>query len=164
MSEVRAAYLGLGGNLGDRAATLARAADAIGRLPGTRLLARSSLYETPPWGETEQGAFLNAALAVETDLSPERLLAEGLAIERSLGRVRERRWGPRAIDIDILHVEGVGRTEPGLVLPHPYLTERAFVLVPLAEIAPALEIEGRSVASWLAGLDRTGITRIEGGW
>ncbi|MCZ8182234.1 MAG: 2-amino-4-hydroxy-6-hydroxymethyldihydropteridine diphosphokinase [Beijerinckiaceae bacterium] len=151
-------YLALGSNLGDKVGHLRRAAEAIAQLPETRILARSSIYRTPPWGKTDQDWFANAALAVETALSPPALLAAVLEIERRLGRVRRERWGPRIIDIDVLaHGDAVLATDT-LTLPHPAMTERAFVLVPLNEIAPDLVIRGKTVKQWLAGLDATGIT------
>lgn len=157
------AWLGLGANLGDREATLAEAVARIAALPGTRVAAASSLYRTAPWGDPDQPDFLNAALAIETGLAPYPLLRACLAIEADLGRVRGRRWGPRIVDIDILAYEGVALADPVLTLPHPRLTERAFALVPLAEIAPDLVISGKPVSAWLAGLDASGVTRVDGG-
>jgi 2-amino-4-hydroxy-6-hydroxymethyldihydropteridine diphosphokinase len=154
------AYLGLGSNLGDKRAMLLDALERLDATPGLRVVARSGFYRTPPWGETNQDWFLNAAAVVETDLSPRDLLAACLAVERALGRVRERKWGPRTIDIDVLAYEGRKVQEPDLVLPHPYLMERAFVLKPLLEIAPDLEVDGISIASALANLDQSGIERL----
>ncbi|MCE4223590.1 2-amino-4-hydroxy-6-hydroxymethyldihydropteridine diphosphokinase [Methylobacterium sp. C25] len=154
------AYLGLGSNVGDKAAMLAEAVDRLAETPGIRLLARSRDYRTPPWGDTDQDWFLNAAIGVETELSPHDLLEAGLAIEASLGRVRERRWGPRLIDIDVLFYEGAEVSDERLILPHRFVRERAFVLVPLEEIAPDLVIGGETVSEALAKLDRTGITPL----
>ena len=151
------AYLGLGSNIGDKAAHLAAAVDGLDAIPGIRVTARSSDYRTPPWGETGQDWFLNAALGIETRLSPHDLLDACLAVEKDLGRVRERRWGPRVIDIDVLSYAGAEVSDDRLVLPHRYVRERAFVLVPLAEIAPDLVIGGETVQDALARLDRTGI-------
>lgn len=156
---MKAAYLGLGSNIGDKAATLAEAVRRIGDIPGIRITARSSDYRTPPWGETDQDWFLNAAIAVETELTPHALLEAGLAIETSMGRVRERRWGPRVIDIDVLSYAGAEIADERLVLPHRFVRERAFVLVPLAEIAPDLTIGPETVAQALAKLDTAGIAR-----
>lgn len=130
------AYIGLGGNLGDRVALL-RAALA-GLAEHGRIVATSSLYETAPWGKVAQPPFLNAACALETPETPQELLASLLAIERGLGRDRanEERWGPRRIDLDVLLYDDVVLRAPSLTLPHPRLHERAFALVPLAEIAP----------------------------
>lgn len=148
----RRAWLSLGGNLGDRAAAIEAAITAIAALSGTRLLARSRLYRAPPWGDIDQGEFLNAALAIETELAPHALLDGCQEIERGLGRQRTRRWGPRTIDIDLVHVEGVALADERLTLPHPHWRARAFVLVPLAEIAPDLAIGGVTVRQALAGL------------
>ena len=152
------ACLALGSNLGDKVGHLRQAAAAIAQLPQTRILAQSSIYRTPPWGKTDQDWFANAALSVETALSPHALLEAVLEIERRLGRIRRERWGPRIIDIDVLtHGDAVLATDT-LTLPHPAMTERAFVLVPLNEIAPDLVIRGKTVRHWLAALDATGIT------
>ncbi|GJE27050.1 2-amino-4-hydroxy-6-hydroxymethyldihydropteridine diphosphokinase [Methylobacterium organophilum] len=155
------AYLGLGSNIGDKAALIAAAVDKLAAAPGIRVVARSGDYRTPPWGETDQDWFLNAALGIDTDLTPHDLLETCLRIEAALGRVRERRWGPRLIDIDVLYFEGAEVSDERLVLPHRYVRERAFVLVPLAEIAPDLVIGGESVTQALDKLDRTGIERAE---
>jgi 2-amino-4-hydroxy-6-hydroxymethyldihydropteridine diphosphokinase len=142
------AYVGLGANLGDREATIARAAEAI----GARRL--STIRETEPWGLVEQPPFLNAVAELETHLPPRALLDRLLEVERELGRVREGpRWGPRAIDLDLLVHGDRAIDEPGLTVPHPRLAERRFVLEPLAELAPDLEIPGLGeVRTLLAGL------------
>ena len=155
------AYLGLGSNLGDRACLIDRATARIAALPTTRSIARSSRYRTPPWGDLDQGEFLNAALHVETSLGPHALLDACLAIETALGRVRERRWGPRVVDIDILHIPGVAVASERLTLPHPLWRERAFVLVPLAEIAPDLVVGGMRVADALAALDANAVAAVQ---
>ncbi|MFE1601825.1 2-amino-4-hydroxy-6-hydroxymethyldihydropteridine diphosphokinase [Methylobacterium sp. ID0610] len=157
------AYLGLGSNLGDKAAMLARAIAELDAAPGIRITARSRFYRTPPWGDTDQDWFLNAAVGVDTTLPPHALLETCLAVEARLGRVRERRWGPRVIDIDVLHYAGAVVEDERLVLPHRFVRERAFVLVPLAEIAPGLVIGGETVTQALAKLDRTGIEPDEAG-
>jgi 2-amino-4-hydroxy-6-hydroxymethyldihydropteridine diphosphokinase len=144
------AYLALGSNLGDRAGTLRAAVARLAALPETRLLAESRVRETPPWGVADQPAFLNMAVAVETTLSPEALLAHTQAIETALGRVRTTHWGPRTLDIDLLLYDDVTRDTPTLRLPHPYLTRRRFVLEPLADLAPELVVAGKTVAAWLA--------------
>ncbi|NEU12568.1 2-amino-4-hydroxy-6-hydroxymethyldihydropteridine diphosphokinase [Methylobacterium sp. BTF04] len=157
---MKAAYLGLGSNIGDKAATIAEAIARLAATPGIRLTARSSDYRTPPWGDTDQDWFLNAAIGVETDLTPHALLEAGLAIETAMGRVRERRWGPRVIDIDVLSYAGAEIADERLVLPHRFVRERAFVLVPLAEIAPDLRIGPETVVEALAKLDASGIERV----
>jgi 2-amino-4-hydroxy-6-hydroxymethyldihydropteridine diphosphokinase len=134
------AAVAMGSNLGDRAGHLSRALGALSALG--EVVARSSLYETPAVGPP-QPAYLNAAAIVETGL-PARAFLEGLlAIERALGRVRDVRWGPRTIDLDLVSMGACVLDEPGLVVPHPEAHRRAFVLVPLAEAAPALELPGR---------------------
>ena len=155
-----AAYLGLGSNIGDKTGLIAAAVERLGTTPGIQVTARSSDYRTPPWGDTDQDWFLNATIGIETGLSPHRLLEACLSIETALGRVRERRWGPRLIDIDVLSYAGATVSDERLVLPHRFVRERAFVLVPLAEIAPDLVIGGETVAEALAKLDRTGIERV----
>lgn len=153
------AWLGIGSNIGDMAATLDQAVDRLAAVPGIRVVARSPDYRTPPWGKTDQPWFLNGAVAIETDLDPHALLDACQGIERDLGRIREERWGPRIIDIDVLAYEGAAVDDERLVLPHRYVRERAFVLVPLNDIAPDLAIGGERVSDALAKLDRTGIER-----
>jgi 2-amino-4-hydroxy-6-hydroxymethyldihydropteridine diphosphokinase len=156
------ALLGFGGNVGDARATLGRAIAAICDGSDIRLLARSSDFRTPAWGVTDQPPFVNLCVAIETDLPPRQLLERALTVERSFGRNRaaEQRWGPRTLDIDILAYGDRTLDEPGLVLPHPRLFERAFVLVPLAEIRPNLTIGGRRVSNALQSLDIAGIERL----
>ncbi len=141
------AGLSLGSNLGDKAAAIEAALRSLGETPGVELVRRSRLYRTEPWGDADQDWFLNACAIVETDLSPRALLGICLALETSLGRDRaqSRRWGPRAIDIDVLFYGNLELAEPGLILPHPHLFERAFVLVPLSEIAADREVKGRRI-------------------
>ena len=125
-------------------------------------LARSSDYRTPPWGVADQPPFVNLCIAVDTSLTPQALLARAQSVERALGRDRsdERRWGPRAVDIDLLAYDDLALSEPELTLPHPRLLERAFVLVPLAEIAPERMIAGIRVRDALARLDTAGIEQL----
>lgn len=151
------AYLGIGSNIGDMAAMLDRAVAGLAAVPGIAIVARSADYRTPPWGKTDQPWFLNGAVAIDTELDPHGLLDACLSVEHDLGRVREERWGPRVIDIDVLAYEGAAVEDARLVLPHRYVRERAFVLVPLAEIAPDLVIGGERVVDALAKLDRSGI-------
>ena len=156
------AFVAFGGNVGDARSTLARAISAFCDGTHVTLLARSSDYRTPPWGVTEQAPFVNACIAVETRLSPRGLLDRAHEVERTFGRDRQRetRWGPRTLDIDILAYDDVVLEEPMLILPHPRLLERAFVLVPLVEIAPDATIGGRSLREALDRLDRSGIERL----
>ncbi len=146
-------YLSLGSNLGEREANLHEGERLLAQLPETRLLAASSIVETAPWGHTEQPAFLNMAIALSTALTPEELLAGTQSIEARLGRRRAEPWGPRTLDIDLLVYEGEERASPELCLPHPYLTQRRFVLAPLAEIAPDLCVHGKTVREWLKIVD-----------
>lgn len=155
-------YIGLGSNLADPAAQVEAGLRALARLPKTRLVARSRLYSSAPWGRVDQPEFVNAAAQLETVLEPGLLLDALLQIERAAGRERDgTRWGPRVLDLDIL-VYGERRiAEPGLHVPHPHLPERAFVLVPLAEIAPDLQVPGRGrVADLLAGVDASTCKRV----
>lgn len=153
-----AAYVALGSNLGDSRRYLGEAIEAMARLPSTRVTARSRLYRTPPWGMLEQPPFLNAAVRLDTGLAAGELLDALLAIERAAGRTREgERWGPRTLDLDLLHMEGVRMADARLTLPHPRIGERAFVLLPLADLAPELELPGQGkVAELLAALDHSG--------
>lgn len=165
MSPRVVACIGLGGNLGDVRATLPAALASINRLPRTRLLRASRLYRTPAWGLREQPDFLNAAATVETGLAAQALLAGLLGIERDFGRTRAAdggdRWGPRTLDLDLLLYGDARIDEPGLRVPHPHLHERAFALVPLAEIAADAAIPGiGSVREALAALDAGGVEAI----
>jgi 2-amino-4-hydroxy-6-hydroxymethyldihydropteridine diphosphokinase len=155
------AYVGLGSNLEDPAAQLRRTLAALDALPGTRLQSASRLYRTPPWGLLEQPEFVNAAAELRTTLDVRAVLAALQSLERGAGRAREQRWGPRVLDLDLLLYDEVQLDEPGLHLPHPHLHERAFVLVPLAEIAPQVRVPGRgTVAELLATVDRAGIEAL----
>lgn len=137
------AYIGLGANLGQPAEQLRAAVAAIAALPSTRMLHVSRFFRSAPMGPADQPDYCNAACCVQTALAPRDLLAAMIAIERKAGRVRGGpRWGPRALDLDLLHVVGVVCDEPGLRLPHPGIAQRNFVLTPLAEVAPDLEIAG----------------------
>jgi 2-amino-4-hydroxy-6-hydroxymethyldihydropteridine diphosphokinase len=151
-SGVRA-YIGLGANLADREGTIEQAVGLLGAEPGIEVVSVSSLRETEPWGRVAQPAFVNGAVAVETTLEPRALLGVLLDVERRLGRVRDERWGPRTIDLDLLLYGDVVLDEPGLTVPHPRLHERAFALEPLQELDPELAVPGRgSVADLLAAL------------
>jgi 2-amino-4-hydroxy-6-hydroxymethyldihydropteridine diphosphokinase len=156
------ALLVLGGNVGDVRTTLDRAVAMLCDGRKVRLIARSSDYRTPPWGVTDQPAFINLGLVVETALSPHALLARALAVEAMLGRNRATasRWGPRTVDIDLIAYDDIGIDEPDLTLPHPRALERAFVLAPLAEIAPDRKIAGINISDALARLDGGGIERL----
>ena len=148
------AYVGLGANLGDRAATIRAAVEHLRREPGVTVVAVSSVRETDPVGLLDQPRFLNAAAALETELSPRELLDRLLGIERRLGRTREGpRFGPRTIDLDLLLYGDEQIEEPGLQVPHPRLHERLFALEPLLELDPALVVPGRgTLAEMVTGL------------
>ena len=159
----RLATLGLGGNIGDPARSMAEALRALDARADCRVAAVSRLYRTPPWGKTDQDWFFNACALVETALAPEALLDTCLTIERAMKRERKERWGPRTIDIDVLTFEGVAQAGGRLELPHPRMTGRGFVLTPLADIAPGLVVEGRTVSDWLGEADVTGIEPASAG-
>ena len=149
------AFVGIGANLGDREGTLRRALRLLGDRDGVTVVAVSSLRETAPVGYLDQPSFLNGAARLETELSPRELLGALLDVERELGRDRSGpRFGPRTVDLDLLLYGGVELDEPRLVVPHPRLHERRFVLEPLAELAPGLVVPGRGpVERLLAELD-----------
>jgi 2-amino-4-hydroxy-6-hydroxymethyldihydropteridine diphosphokinase len=151
------ATLGLGGNLADPVQAMASALRALDLRADCRVTDVSRLYRTPPWGKTDQAFFYNACAALETTLAPAELLAVCLDIERGLKRVRIERWGPRTIDIDILTYGTVTIDAPNLQIPHPRMTERGFVLMPLADIAAGSMVGERSVAEWLSAVDISGI-------
>jgi 2-amino-4-hydroxy-6-hydroxymethyldihydropteridine diphosphokinase len=151
---VTLAYVGLGANLGPREITLLRAVDLLAETDGVEVRAVSQLRETAPVGLVEQPLFLNGAVALDTTRSPRELLDRLLEIERGLGRVRDVRWGPRIVDLDLLVYGDRQLDEPGLRVPHPRLHERRFALEPLAELDPDLVIPGRGpVSELLAALD-----------
>jgi 2-amino-4-hydroxy-6-hydroxymethyldihydropteridine diphosphokinase len=154
------AWLSLGGNIGNPAEAMGTALRLLDAEPDTKVVAVSSLYKTPPWGKTDQPDFINAAAGVETSLSPRGLLERCLDAERRLKRVRQERWGPRVLDMDILLFGNWRIVEEGLVIPHPRMLERAFVLVPLAEIAPNLVLEGAAVSARAERIDSAGIVRL----
>lgn len=157
------AFVGLGSNLGDSPSILMEAMFALDELPQTSVRAQSALYRTPAWGRTDQPDFINAVVELQTRLVPEVLLQHLLALERRFGRVRRdgERWGPRELDLDLLIHGDAVIDEPGLHLPHPRIAERAFVLVPLAEIAPMLDVPGLGrVDALLAAVARDGIDAL----
>jgi 2-amino-4-hydroxy-6-hydroxymethyldihydropteridine diphosphokinase len=136
------AYLGLGSNLGDRRALLREAVETLGAAPGVTLRAVSDVYETDPVGGPEQDAFLNLVVAVDTVLSPRDLLGRCHELEAAARRVRDERWGPRTLDVDVLWIDGYTSDDPELTVPHPRMWERRFVLAPLSELAPGLLPDG----------------------
>ncbi|MBX3045920.1 MAG: 2-amino-4-hydroxy-6-hydroxymethyldihydropteridine diphosphokinase [Anaerolineales bacterium] len=160
-------YLGLGSNRGDRLANLQVAIAALA--PAVRVLRQSAVYETEPWGYAEQARFLNLALEAETELAPAELLQHIKQVEQQVGRVASFRYGPREIDIDILLYGNfqidLSEAEADLKIPHPRLAERAFVLVPLAELAPELPVpgSGRTASQLLAAQDASGVQLFDPG-
>lgn len=151
------ASLGLGGNIGDPPAAMAQALELLSRHESCQLVAVSQLYRTPPWGKLDQADFFNCCALIETALGPEELLDLCLDIERGMKRVRNERWGPRTIDIDVLTYGEAIISTARVEIPHPRMAERAFVLMPLADIAPDLIFEGRAVSDWLQDADKDGI-------
>jgi 2-amino-4-hydroxy-6-hydroxymethyldihydropteridine diphosphokinase len=154
--------IALGGNVGNVRGTFVKAIANICGMTQAVLKARSSDYLTPPWGEEQQDRFVNACIQIETSLDPHALLFTLHKIEKKFGRdrSRERRWGPRTLDLDLIAYDDVAIDKPDLTLPHPRLFERAFVLVPLAEIAPHRQITGRTAAAALAAMSTEGIERL----
>jgi 2-amino-4-hydroxy-6-hydroxymethyldihydropteridine diphosphokinase len=156
------ATIALGGNVGDVRATFRKAIANICGMAQAALLARSSDYATPPWGNEQQPRFVNACIEIETSLDPHALLFTLQKIEQKFGRDRskEERWGPRTLDLDLIAYDDIALQQPELTLPHPRLFERAFVLVPLLEIAPDRVIGGRSARAALAALPTEGIEQL----
>src|SRR6516165_11233162 len=154
--------IALGGNVGDVRAAFRKAIANICDMAQAVLVARSSDYKTPPWGDEAQPRFINACIEIDTPLDPHALLFVLHKVEQKFGRERakERRWGPRTLDLDLIAYDDASIDQVELTLPHPRLFERAFVLVPLAEIAPDRVIRGRNVASALDGLSTEGIERL----
>jgi len=156
------AALGLGGNIGDPVTAFAAALRGLAQHPAVALRRISSVYRTAPWGKLDQPEFLNLAVLIETDLPAADLLELCLALERSQGRERRERWGPRTLDIDILIYGTEAIDRPGLQVPHPRIAERAFVLAPLAEIAPEVTIDGADVVTLRDRLPSEDVRRDEG--
>jgi len=148
------AFIGLGSNLGERESMIRSALDDLARLPSTTLVRASSLYDTEPVGDTDQPGFLNAVAQLETGLSARQLLWNLLLIERRLGRVRTRHWGPRVIDLDLLLYGNEVLDQPDLTVPHPELIRRSFVLVPLVELDPLVvhPVTGETMLAHLSHL------------
>lgn len=159
-SEV-SALIGLGGNVGDVVGSMQRAINAIEIRQDCSVSAVSKVYQTPPWGITDQDWFYNACAEVQTSLSPGALLDLLLTIELAQGRVRDQRWGPRTLDLDIIAFGDEKIETERLTIPHPRMGERAFVILPLMDICPDRIIGGKSVKNYAAGLDRSGIKEAE---
>ena len=155
------AVLGLGSNMGDKRGNLDAAIAMLGERGDIRIVARSRDYRSAPWGVTDQDWFVNACVAVATALCPRDLLARCQDVERRLGRVRLVHWGPRVIDVDILLYRDRVIAEPDLVVPHPRIAERGFVLVPLADVAPDALVAGRPVRTLIAALATPDVVPLE---
>jgi 2-amino-4-hydroxy-6-hydroxymethyldihydropteridine diphosphokinase len=153
--------IGLGGNIGDPLEAMRSALRALDENPNCKVLRISSVWKTPPWGVTDQPDFLNACAAISTTLEPRAFLDLCLSIEKDLKRIRDQRWGPRSIDMDVLFFGDRKISEEGLTVPHPRIAARAFVLVPLAEIAPDLRIAGTKIAQLAAKADVSGMSRLD---
>ena len=161
MADETTAYIGLGGNLGDVAQNMREAIRLLNSNNEIAVESVSSVYKTPPWGITDQAWFLNACAGIRTSMNPRQLLETCQSIEKELKRERHVRWGPRTIDLDILAFGSLEIREEGLEVPHPRTTERAFVLKPLADIAPDIILNGKKVSKWLDEADQSEIERVE---
>ena len=157
-------YLSLGGNIGDPSITIEETLASLSRRSGIKVVTRSPFYRTPPWGKTDQSDFINACATIRTTLSPTKLLKTCLELEKRMGRQRGERWGPRIIDIDILTYGNETVDEPDLTIPHPMIAERAFVLVPLKDIAPDFTLGGTHIDELLANVDQSGINALHPGY
>ena len=154
------AYLGLGTNIGDRLQNLTNAVKALNFLPGTKVVKISPVYETEPWGYTEQATFYNICAEVETELSSRALLGACLGVEAAMGRERPFKYSPRIIDIDLLLYEGERSDDPELRLPHPLIGDRAFVLIPLKDVLPSLALNGADYAKAYEMCEKNGINKV----
>ncbi|MEZ5900595.1 MAG: 2-amino-4-hydroxy-6-hydroxymethyldihydropteridine diphosphokinase [Hyphomicrobiaceae bacterium] len=157
------ATIGLGSNVGDKRANIARAVELLTARGDIVLVARSRDYRSAPWGVLEQDWFVNAVICVATGLAPHDLLARCLAVENEMGRVRAQKWGPRLIDVDVLTYRDETINTPDLIVPHPLIAQRGFVLVPLREVAPGLKINGREITDLLRDVDTSDLVPIEHG-
>lgn len=153
-------FIALGSNLDSPINRIKKAIATFKKAAQMRVTCVSSLYQSAPWGRLEQPDFINAVIQMETTLSAQTLLSELLSIEQQQGRTREIQWGPRTLDCDLLLYDNQCIDEPNLTIPHPRMTERAFVLLPLTEIAPQVLIRGISAANWLLHCDTSQITKI----
>lgn len=154
------AYIGLGSNMGNKADFLREAVEAVNQLTQTTVMGKSSFYTTSPVGYLEQEDFINVVIEIETGLSPYDLLQGCQNIENNLKRVRVIHWGPRTIDLDILWYESFVGTDEKLIVPHPRMTERGFVLVPLSELNDQLVISGKTVHTWLQTVETQDIRKM----
>lgn len=151
------ATLGLGSNMGDRVRNIEEAIERLTADGVVKVVARSRFYRTAPWGVTDQDWFVNACIAIKTDVTARDLLGRCQAVENGMARIRTQRWGPRNIDVDILTYHDQKIDEPDLIVPHPRIAERAFVLVPLRDVAPDVRIGGASIDEMLSRLDASDV-------
>lgn len=155
------AYLGLGTNMGDKEAYLKEACKIISDNPNINIVKISKVYKTKAWGYTNQDDFLNICIEVDTNLSPEELLEVCHEVENKLNRVRVIRWGPRTIDVDILFFNNIISTDENLILPHPRIKERAFVLIPLMDLNKELAIDNKAISYYLSNLEKEELKQVE---
>lgn len=156
------ALIGLGSNMGDKRANIARAIQLLCREGDIRLVRRSRDYRSAPWGVTDQDWFVNAVAAVATEMPAELLLNRCLAVEDTMGRVRREKWGPRLVDVDVLTYRGETIETPRLKVPHPFIEQRSFVIVPMAEIAPDEVVRGQRIAALADSLEACDLQPIDG--
>ncbi|MEO1205987.1 MAG: 2-amino-4-hydroxy-6-hydroxymethyldihydropteridine diphosphokinase [Pseudomonadota bacterium] len=156
------AVIAVGSNIGDKASHIAKATRLLCETDDLQLVESSPVYKTPPWGITDQDWFANACFSVQTSLQPHDLLKRCLEVELQMGRERTVKWGPRVIDLDVLVYSGVCLSDDVLTVPHPHITERAFVLIPLMDVAPGLVLNGKPLAHWAAKVGREGIEALTG--
>lgn len=157
MAKSVTAYIGIGGNVGDVFENMKSALNLLNDHSSISVNRISRIYKTPPWGIEDQDWFLNACVSVETNLTAQELLQSCLEVEVALKRIREIRWGPRTIDLDVLVFGEENIAHDNLQVPHPRMHERAFVLMPMADIAPDLFLNGKTISQWLEAIDTTGI-------
>ena len=155
------AYLGLGTNMGDKQAYLKEACKIISDNPNINIVKISKVYKTKAWGYTNQDDFLNICIEVDTNLSPEELLEVCHEVENKLNRVRVIRWGPRTIDVDILFFNNIISTDENLILPHPRIKERAFVLIPLMDLNKELAIDNKTISYYLSNLEKEELEQVK---
>lgn len=155
------AYLGLGTNMGDKQAYLKEACKIISDNTNINIVKISKVYKTKAWGYTNQDDFLNICIEVDTNLSPEELLEVCHEVENKLNRVRVIRWGPRTIDVDILFFNNIISTDENLILPHPRIKERAFVLIPLMDLNKELVIDNKTISYYLSNLEKEELKQVE---
>jgi 2-amino-4-hydroxy-6-hydroxymethyldihydropteridine diphosphokinase len=166
MTEAAPAYdalIGMGSNVGDKAGNIVRATTLLCADGAVRLVKQSRLYRSAPWGILEQDWFVNAATAVATELSAQELLQRCLAVEDEMGRVRQQKWGPRLVDVDVLTYRNQTIDTPDLKVPHPFIEQRSFVLVPLLDLAPGEHVRGRTISELARAIDTSDCLPLNGG-